>query len=56
MTRGRAKIGKPNNDAMVHYVTKYTTKDNIVPAFIVVLSIDSDINLLWFFCRYHSGT
>jgi hypothetical protein len=38
MTRGRAKIGNPNNNAMVHYVTKYTTKDNIVHA-IVVLQI-----------------
>ena len=39
MTRGRAKIVNPSNDVMVHYVMKYTTTDNIVHAFIVVLQI-----------------
>ena len=42
--RGRAKIGNPNNNAMVHYVRKY----NIVHAFIVVLQIGWDIDLFWF--------
>ena len=37
MTRGGAKLEHPNEDAMVHYVTKYTgtTKDNMVHAFIL---------------------
>jgi hypothetical protein len=39
MTLGRANIGNPNNDAMVHNVTKYITKDDIVHAFIVVLRL-----------------
>ena len=43
MMRGRAKsdpFKKPNaDDAMVHYVTKYTTKDNMVYACILVLQI-----------------